>query len=38
LEMQNIMGEARANYDGAKLDWCRHYIEELRKIEAEKFD
>lgn len=38
LEMQNIQGEARATYDGKKLEWCKHYIEELRMIEAEKFD
>jgi hypothetical protein len=37
-EMQNISGEARAMYDGKKLEWCRHYVEELRKITAEKFD
>ena len=38
LEMQNIQGEARSTYNGDKLEWCRHYIEQLRKIEAEKFD
>lgn len=37
-EMQNIAGEARAMFNGSKLDWCREYTTQLRKIEASKFD
>ena len=36
--MQNISGEARSLYDGQKIEWCRHYTEELRRITADKFD
>jgi hypothetical protein len=25
-------------YDGKKLEWCKHYCEELRKITQDKFD
>lgn len=31
--MQSIMGEAFAMYDKKKLDWCREYIDTMRKIE-----
>lgn len=37
-EMQNLQGEALAEYDGTQLRWCQHYVDELRSITAEKFD
>ena len=36
--MQGKLGEAKAMYDSAQLEWCNDYIQVLRKIELTKFN
>jgi len=36
--MQSILGEALANYDTKRQAWCQEYMEEMRRIELEKFN
>lgn len=36
--MQNILGEAMANYNHEKVAWCLEYMKEMRGIVLQKFD
>lgn len=36
--MQNILGEAMANYNHEKVAWCKGYMSEMREIVLKKFD
>jgi hypothetical protein len=36
--IQLILAESMAQYDYAKIEWCNHYIEQLRAIMQTKYD
>jgi hypothetical protein len=36
--IQLILAESLAQYDYAKIEWCNHYIEQLRNIMQMKYD
>lgn len=36
--MQNILGEAHANFNSEKVRWCEHYMAIMREIVLHKFD
>jgi cancer susceptibility candidate protein 1 len=36
--MQNILGEALANYNNEKVEWCYNYMAQMREIVLQKFD
>jgi hypothetical protein len=36
--MQNILGEALANYNHDKVRWCYDYMSDMREIVLRKFD
>ena len=36
--MQNILGEALANYNHDKVRWCQEYMKEMRNIVISKYD
>ena len=36
--MNKLLGEAMAQYDYAKIEWCQRYITELRNTTIEKYD
>jgi hypothetical protein len=36
--MQNILGEALANFNSEKVRWCEHYMAVMREIVLQKFD
>jgi hypothetical protein len=36
--MQSILGEALANYNNEKVEWCQGYVSKMREIVHKKFD
>lgn len=36
--MQNILGEAQANFNHEKIAWCNDYMKTMREIVLNKYD
>jgi hypothetical protein len=36
--MQNIYGNALANFDHSKVEWCEYYMGQMRHLIFQKYD
>jgi hypothetical protein len=37
-DMQNIYGNALANFDHSKVEWCEYYMSQMRHLIFQKYD